>query len=274
MASKRRFATGISGSTLLATVGILIAVVLIAAGLWWDKQRTAIEPSTTGAASSSGLLVEPSTTFAPLETATSKLADPSQPVRILVIGDSTGNDTDEWVSFTARHLAEDKGRAVAMTTWNADNEEFGREVQFPGAGELVTITNFSAPGVAPPYHYYRLDAIADDRPDLVVISHGHNSPAVESHLKALTAKVGELWPDPPALAVIDQNPRTDDPAQSQIAAGEMDKFAAAHPSVTVIDVRSAFENGGGGSLLSDGLHPNVEGSRLWARTVWSALGIS
>ncbi|WP_206473173.1 SGNH/GDSL hydrolase family protein [Dietzia sp. KRD202] len=239
----------------ITSVVILTAIILTAI-LRWDDNRVSVGTSP------------------PLELTSGKLADPSQSVRLLVIGDSTSNDADEWVSLTAQHLADSKGRMVAMTTWEPDTERFGREIILAGSGRPITIINFSSPGATPPYNLLRLSKVAADRPDLVIVNQGHNSPDVEAEVGALVTELRQLWPQPPEIAVIDQNPRTDDPNQSQAAAVGMDALADSHPYIELVDVRSAFRSNGGAELLTDGLHPNSEGSHLWARTVWAALGIS
>ena len=276
MASKRRSEYRTSRNNILAIIGIVLTVALIAAGLWWDNQRTANALGSLGSAGPS----TPAPTddpealqFAPIDDVLPKLTDQSQPVSVLVIGDSTGNDSDEWVNITVRHLASRHGRAVTQRIWDTQADNF-RESNTPGAGETVTITNFSAPGANPTYQFQRLDSVADLEPDLVIFNHGHNSTTIESHLNAIADKLLETWSTAPAAAVIDQNPRTDDVPQS-IAAGEgVRAFAAARPEVLLIDVRSAFEEAGVDGLLRDPVHPNPAGSQLWAETVWSALRIS
>lgn len=276
MASKRRSASRTSRTTMLAIIGSILAVALIVAGLWWDNQRTAVASNSLGSAgplTSAPVSPPESATFAPLADALPKLTDQSQPFRLLVIGDSTGNDADEWVAITARQLSTAYGRDVKLRTWDPATMGFDREMAAPGTGEELTIFNFSAPGEGPKYAYRNLEALADKNPDLVIINHGHNSAAIQSELEALLGELTDLWTEVPALVVVDQNPRTDNVQQSDAAAAGIAAFSSAHPDVTVVDVRSAFADGDLVALLRDGLHPNAAGSQLWAETMWSALAI-
>ena len=65
---------------------------------------------------------------------------------ISVLGDSTGNDTDEWVAGWAGHLAE-KDASVTLHRWDAASHSYTSEPLLYGDGDReITIWNGALPG--------------------------------------------------------------------------------------------------------------------------------
>ena len=286
MVSKRRSHSRVSRSGIFATIGILLAVALMAAGLWWDNQRN--EAIVSRAASSSSLSdrtptplipVDPETgAFASMADTVARLDDASQPLTIAVIGDSTGNNDDEWVSLTAERINREYGRTVVYNPWLPATTAYGAARTLQGAGEPVTIWNFSAPGERSAYSIRHLAVGVPEAPDLVIINHGHNETPAEAagFISSLIDRVGEMRDPAPALAVTLQNPRLDELGiePSQRISRAIAELTPEHPGAVTIDVRSAFE-AADPSILTypDGVHPAPAGSRLWADTVATALGL-
>ena len=285
MVSKRRSRT-IDRSVVLTLIGAVLAAALIAAGLWWDNQRN--EAIVSRAASSSSLSdpaptplipVEPvDGAFASMTNTIARLDDASQPLTIAVVGDSTGNNDDEWVSLTAERINREYGRTVIYNPWLPATTAYGAARTLPGEGEPVTIWNFSAPGERSAYSIRHLAVGVPETPDLVIINHGHNELPSEAagFIGSLIDRVGELRDPAPALAVTLQNPRLDELGiePSQRISSAVAELISEHPGAVTIDVRSAFEAAGPSTLTyPDGVHPAPAGSRLWADTVATALGL-
>lgn len=254
-----------------ATVVVAVAAVL-AALLWWAATGVGADDGVPqgGGPERAGGARPP---LPAVDEVAAALADPRGGGRLLVIGDSTGDQDGEWVALTARHLGDGYDRPVVLRHWDLRDGRYRNPVRIPGSGRVLAVDNFSASGKDPRYSARHLDAAAAERPDLVLISHGHNTGEVRVQLEELFDALMDRWTQPPAVAVILQNPRTDAPQQGMAAAADVRAFAADHPGVGVIDVRREFAARGVDGLLADGLHPTAAGSRLWAETVWAALGI-
>lgn len=158
-----------------------------------------------------------------------------------VLGDSTGNDSDEWVALWA-----------AERPW-------------------VEVVNASVPGSRA---NDALGQVADLLPpdvDVVVLNYGHNhSTGNVDEIAALLGEVAEHAPDAVPVMML-QNPQLGD-ANADVRDAVAAVAAAA--GVPTVDVAAAFEDDGRdlSSLLVDDLHPNGEGSRVWADAVAEALG--
>lgn len=204
---------------------------------------------------------------------------PNEPLVITVLGDSTGNDGDEWVAALARTISDEKGRTVVYNAWDALTATYKAPLTF-GAGlseQPVTVWNGSAAGKGPYYSKMNLPAIAPQASDVLIVSHGHNftdavsGPAKESQLIDVTAA---QWAVPPAVAVVIQNPTT---TAAEAQANKLDAVAAtfADTGYTVIDVASAFraQPDLAPLLQTDGVHPSAAGQAIWSATVSAALGL-
>jgi len=204
---------------------------------------------------------------------------PNEPLVITVLGDSTGNDGDEWVAALARTISAEKRRTVVYYAWDALAGTYKAPLTI-GAGlsvQPVTVWNGSAAGKGPYYSQMNLPAIAPQPSDVLIVSHGHNftdavtGPAKESQLIDVTVA---QWAVPPAVAVVVQNPTT---TAAEAQAAKLDAVAAtfADSGYTVIDVASAFraQYDLRALLQADGTHPNNHGQLVWLDTTRRALGI-
>lgn len=194
-------------------------------------------------------------------------------VVISVLGDSTGNDLNEWVRLWAEDLADD-GATVTMHRWDAEELTWLDEPFVTGEGaRQVTIWNGAHPG-ASPLIAQENPALFPDQADLLLANYGHNgsSSDVQSGLSFILDTANEKWGEP-AVAMVVQNPATGEYEDSSAANQAVVREVSQSRSLPVIDVRAAFEDSGDASaLLFDDLHPNEEGSQVWAEAVTGFFG--
>lgn len=182
--------------------------------------------------------------------------------RVLVLGDSTGDDYDEWVHLWA------EGEELPVASWLAEAES-GYESESPE----TRVWSASAPDATAAYpveHWGEIWPSAD--PDLVVLSFGHaqESPGeATKELEALRVAIADRVEEAPVVVLL-QNPEADD------AGADMRQAIAAwakESGLPTIDIATAFEDSGvpEADLRLDTFHPSGAGSQLWADTVALAL---
>jgi len=223
-----------------------------------------------------------------------KMARGVEDASILVIGDSTGNESAEWVrlwigDFAARFPA----YTVVYHLWDATGDAGYDTGSAPAAVTVQTGTgsqtlhlwNFAVSGSKTSHCLAGRWAlgIVPTNPDLVMISHGHNEGALANGVHtwlgqylALTESVAEEHPQA-AICCIMQNPETANSDQQRRAV-RYQQIAAAK-GYGVIDVQRAFLDTGNFAAWTkvDGVHPTTSadapspnGSRLWADVVLAA----
>lgn len=234
-------------------------------------------PLASVSTSSSAKADAPEKAFADWGKATSGLSDTSKPWTLTVLGDSTGNDRNEWVFLTAKWISAENDRPVDIHQWDSTANKYAdtRRVG-SGSGEPAVIWNHSAPGQTAEYTLDHLKDSTPERPDAVIVNHGHNGGgASRSQVNRLVDAALSRWDNPPALAVTLQNPHTSEATKDQRAklSADLERNYSDGP-VRIIDVRSAFEstNDVAPLLMDDGLHPNPAGSQVWAEAVIQAFG--
>lgn len=201
-------------------------------------------------------------------------------VVVLALGDSTGNDVGEWTFRWAQALAET--RPTSIVPWNEWTEDGYIEPEVlssavaPRAdgvvlGEVVVWSGHQS-GAPASYPANRIGAMVPEQPDLVVLNYGHNNTVrdvadeLDRTLEALRAQVGDQVP---VVVTLQQPQYADENAPVREA---VQAWARAR-DLPVIDVAARFnERDDPGELLTDALHPNDEGSALWAQVVAEALG--
>ena len=199
-----------------------------------------------------------------------EVLDRDEPVVVAALGDSTGNETWEWVYGWARLLAQ--VRPVTVLSWNEWTEEGYIEprVLSQAGGEVggeVVIYSGHQSGAQVDYVVEHLEELLPQVPDLVVLNFGHNNsvadvgPQLEETLAALRTVVDE---DVPVVLTL-QQPQQDD-ANADVRA--LVRAFAQEKGLGVIDVAAAFEETGDPEqLLADEVHPDADGAALWAETV-------
>jgi len=208
------------------------------------------------------------------------LKDPQRVWTLGVLGDSTGNGTDEWVYLTAEAMSVKYHRPVTIHNWNIDNNTYAdATVVGEGAGKPIVIWNGSASGKNMEYSYQHRAVMIPEQPDLVIVNHGHNlGTAQEARVGSykLVDWVTNAWEKSPAVAVTLQNPRTDKVADKHAAVVQSLRDQWTGAPVALIDAWKAFKDAtpNTASLLrDDSFHPNPAGEVVWAEAVKRALGV-
>ncbi|KAA0098797.1 SGNH/GDSL hydrolase family protein [Mycolicibacterium sp. P1-18] len=198
-----------------------------------------------------------------------------QPYAISIIGDSTGNYSDEWVYLLMRHIANDYGRSVTIHDWDVKQNAYTTESTF-GTGAPVVVWNGSAVAKATDYSLKWFDELAPNPVNLTIISHGHNDPsnAASGILRLVNRAYNHTLSDGGVIVVL-QNPRTDSGAEARAQALEQIRREFYDPAsgVYLLDVNKAFKGAPDlpSLLRPDGIHPNQKGSKFWADAAASIL---
>lgn len=193
---------------------------------------------------------------------------------ISVLGDSTGDEPGEWVDLWARDLS--KRGTVTLHFWDAATGHWkAHPTVYPGPDRPITVWNGSRSGASYAYPLEHLDRIQPSLPSFTVLSFGHN-PAprrADKGAAELLAAADAKWATRVPAAIILQNPSLglwEQQTTGSVAALRAWAPGAGYPA---IDVNAAFRaHGGLPELLTDDVHPNSAGQRLWAATVSAALG--
>lgn len=199
------------------------------------------------------------------------------PTTIAVVGDSVGNDPGEWVSMWAGGLATDRYAMVRHFDWARPGYRKDVEVHAPSsdlaAREPVTIWNFGWPGGTPQRALDHLVTGVPARPDLVVVSFGHNvAPGtVEPQYTALLAGIRKRFGAVPVVVTAAHMTPTARAGQAEGRARLL-RWARAQ-RLPVVDLRGAFDGlRDPRSAMFDAVHPNVLGYRLITEAVEAAFG--
>ena len=197
---------------------------------------------------------------------------------VLFVGDSTGNETTEWIYLLTQALAAQWPRwTVQYRLWNdgATSYDAPVTIQAGTGSRTLTIYNASVAG----YSTYSWQAARADTaiyaldPVLTVISLGHNEGTQDttwrSQYLGLTESITARLQNT-SLLLIGQNPASDNTYQQQRNAIYLQ--IAARRGYGFIDVCQAFLDADPtlASLLADTKHPNATGSALWRDTVLPA----
>lgn len=186
---------------------------------------------------------------------------------LLVIGDSTGNETSEWVYlFFTGLAARYPSHAFHYRLWNDTAQAYDAATVIGSGIRKVTLWNAAMAGATTQsWQGVRYaSAIRDTPADLVMISLGHNeqpdSKSWRGRYLSLTETISAQKPAA-AIVLVGQNPATGNSLQAQRI--DIYKDIAARRGYGFIDAHAAFVEAGG-NLTADGIHPAVTGSRLWA----------
>ena len=248
-----------------AVIAAMLALLLIV-GLGWayvlaDFRETVQDDATaaappSSASSTSEAAAEPTWTIGQARDA---LAGDGS--RVLVLGDSTGNGNDEWVSLWAQSAQ------LPLARWDTATEA--------GYANEAEDTRLWSGAMNSGTADYPLDHDAiwpEQDPDLVLLNYGHfhdSTSGATDALEDLRVELADRYPEAPVVVVL-QNPEADNAdADRRAAITDWAKDAG----LPTIDVAAAFEDSGDpDTLLADEINPSPEGSQLWADTVAEALG--
>lgn len=203
-------------------------------------------------------------------------------VNWLIVGDSTGNETTEWVHLAAQALAAQfPAYSVVYHLWDAAGGaaySAPTTIQTGSGSNTLHVWNCSVSGSAATYTRGSRwsAAVLATTPDYICVSYGHNEGTTaggataetwRTQMAALTESLTEACPLA-ALAIVLQNPRGDGVPDQQRKARVYREIAAVR-GYGVIDVQSVFlaQPSLTPLLLGDNVHPSTTGSQLWAAEV-------
>lgn len=191
---------------------------------------------------------------------------------VLVIGDGSGDEPDEWVAVWARdHLA--TTATVSYNAWDRVANQYAPTVGYGTEGPAITVWNASvrAPDMA--LEPARI-AQAWQTADLVLLSYGHRrapstiTAQLDEVLAAIRAKNAKV-----PIVVMIQNPdRADTETVQRQNTQKVQAWAVAH-SFANVDIYSAFMADAtqrNTMVESDG-SPSPQGSQLWAMKLAKSL---
>lgn len=190
---------------------------------------------------------------------------------VLVFGDGSGDEPDEWVRRWAVGQVGDSA-PVTYRSWNRDTEKW-RGADPDGGEDAITIWNASrrAPDLdAEPGRVAKASRPAD----VVLLSYGHRktADAVVDALTAIHKAVRAENPDATVIVML-QNP---DPIESQYLQQEtveqVRKWAKA-AGLDTVNIHDAFlaDPTPRADLVEADGSPTPTGSELWARTLQAAI---
>lgn len=225
-------------------------------------------PTTTPSTTSASPSTAPSTPASPLGDATVALAEPG--ASVLVLGDGSGNENDEWVRLWADELSE--SRSVTYNLWDRAAAAYEPPVEL-GSGPELTIWNGSVRGPDLEVEAERIQKAWEDA-DVVLLSYGHRqypryiADHMSAILKAIRANSGDA-----EVVVILQNPDPAKSAENQERVVEAISKWADEQKLPTLDVHGGFptKQSERDILLEEDGSPNQEGSALFARLVSEAL---
>lgn len=195
---------------------------------------------------------------------------------MLLIGDSTGNETWEWAYLFFQDLASRyPSHTFEYRLWNDSSQSYDPAVVIGTGARKVTLWNASFAGATTQsWQAARITPAVYDVPaDLVMISIGHNEGSGTTYPWAWRARYLSLTESIKAkkptatMVLVGQNPATANNWQAQRI--EVYKEIAARQGYGFIDAHAAFVEAGG-DLTIDGIHPNPTGARLWADVMLAA----
>lgn len=206
--------------------------------------------------------------------ATELLNDPAREWSLMVFGDSTGNDTDEFVFLLAERMSDHYNRPVIMHRW-VDAGYVAPLTIGAGGNAPIHIWNGSVPGQTATYATKNLEKMAPEGVDvdLVMVNYGHNYKGTWSAEQA-TLELAQALDDrlgAKAMLYMLQNPQNPETEDSAAVVSMLRKLTTDSGYETA-DVYSAFKATGDiGPLMVDNLHPNPAGGKVWAEAVAAKL---
>jgi hypothetical protein len=194
-------------------------------------------------------------------------------LNISVLGDSTGNDSTEWVAQWGMLLAA-QGASVQVRTWDHAQADWSPDVVRFGAGERsITIWNGSVSGATPSYPLSFKTLMQPRKPDVTIVNYGHDhrqaTAALATEMTNLLDSLKVRWGSSDASVVLTvQNPGQGSAAVTSAAQRHEVKRIARERELPVADIDHAFHNVGDLSrLMVNEKHPGPSGSMVWATTV-------
>lgn len=226
------------------TLGVTLAITL--AVLWWTSRP-------------------PSFTFEPARLTA---ADTT----VVLLGDSTGNDEGEWFTRLLADAGDELDVTVIYREWDRDRSQYGPPRTLVEGGPTWVVYNGSVAGATADDHIGRFDRVVPERPDVLLVSDGHNygddtGTQLADDLDRLLGTVDRRWTGV-AVAVMAQNPQRPPAVGVDPHAARMKSLPryADERGITLVPVFESWPGGEAARRLveDDGVHPSSGGSRLWA----------
>lgn len=203
---------------------------------------------------------------------------------IVVMGDSTGDATDEWVyKLTEKLLARYPAAEIRYTSWSKSSEAYHTSTQLrpptSSTAPTIQVWNASASGQSSRYHLARLSKMLPKVVSLMIVSHGHNEdknyvspytpyPADDARyreqMENLTTQAEALRPVSQVCLQL-QNPRINEPTIQAQRIVQYRSLADEY-GYGVTDIHSLYTNYASWQTqwMEDSTHPNVAGEIAWA----------
>jgi lysophospholipase L1-like esterase len=201
-------------------------------------------------------------------------------VNVVIIGDSTGNESWEWVYLFAQKLGiQFPTHTVKYYLWEDTSLSYGAgiTIQTGTGSNILNIYNASVAGktIYYPIQYGFVSQVITPNPDLVIISHGHNEGNLSVDVEKWNNKtryyllgqyVAQMVPNS-AIMLIAQNPQVG--SQVQKLRAQMISEVAIRCGYGFINVHDVFlsKPNWGTTLMLDSVHPNAEGAKVWIEEV-------
>lgn len=191
---------------------------------------------------------------------------------MLVVGDSTGNDSIEWVDqFCAWAATKWPAYTIRRQLWDNSTKTYATSQDFNTgtSARVFTVWNCSVPGskLCENFGSPFVSAFVGKDPQLIMINHGYNYPQgvpFYSILGAFSAGTESLlreYPDAGVILVAQSPAQANDLQAINIRAV---KDYAAMRGFGVADVYSAYMKAGKPSAwYLDGIHPSQIGGQVW-----------
>ena len=202
-----------------------------------------------------------------------ELFDRKKTVSVLVLGDGSGDENDEWVAvWASTYLA--KSGAVRYLVWDRATGAYGNDVTYGSGKPTVTVWNASRAAVDLSAEPARV-ATVWHKADLVIYSYGHRKTAndLSAALPKIYAAVQKKDSHTAALVMI-QNPDPQTTEAKQRAATQAVQTWADENDLPTLDIYDAFidDPHSRAQLVESDGSPTPVGSKLWAQTLNDALG--
>ena len=236
--------------------------------------------------------------FAPLME---RINSAQNDVSIVVLTDSTGNQTGEWIYLLANGSMKSAypDWTITFAFWDTGTSDYAAATTLQTGTNGKTIKFYAGAIAGSAANYFagpRFTAgVSNPNPDVIVLSYGHNGDLTGggpyslqpyrqlAFFNGIADKLTKNLPNVPVV-MIGQNPSiyNNGSNPSNTNDGFMEtrlsylRPFAARRGWGFVNVHDAFLQSGTAlvDLLLDSLHPNATGSQLWADTVWAAMRAS
>lgn len=215
----------------------------------------------------------------PLEIVT-LLREGTKNLELVVLGDSTGNNTNEWAYLLAVQLGTlFPAYTVSYLLWNDGTQLYDSPVTIQtGSGSFtLTVHNASTPAMDAAYSTSRIALQVPTSPDCVVINYGHNGTVTPYRgvYYTLVRTLKNTWPHAQVVATA-QNPRQSNDAgyaadllrQQEIIRLAQEQGWPLIDALTPFLLYPSYSS----ALMTDNIHPNATGQLVWFADVMKWFG--